>query len=48
MTANIGLNTRPTSSVRQPLPATSPVPEGLMIVQDQNTVFDYDPGMLVI
>jgi len=44
VTANIGLNTRPTSSVRQPLPATSPVPEGLMIMQDQNTVFEYDPG----
>jgi len=47
VTANIGLNTRPTSSVRQPLPATSPVPEGLMIVQDQNTVFDYDPDYFI-
>eukprot|EP00092_Neocalanus_flemingeri_P054196 GFUD01063827.1.p1 GENE.GFUD01063827.1~~GFUD01063827.1.p1 ORF type:complete len:955 (-),score=170.59 GFUD01063827.1:2224-5088(-) len=44
VTAIIGQNTRPTSSVRQPLPATSPVPEGLMIMQDQNTVFEYDPG----
>jgi len=47
VTANLGLNTRPTSSVRQPLPATSPVPEGLMIMQDHNTVFEYDPDYFI-
>ena len=44
VTAHLGQHTRPTSSVRQPLPATSPVPEGLMVMQDHQAVFDYDPG----
>ena len=46
VTAHLGQHTRPTSSDRQPLPATSPVPEGLMVMQDHQAVFDYDPGIL--
>ena len=48
VTAHLGQHTRPTSSVRQPLPATSPVPEGLMVMQDHQAVFEYDPGMIYI
>jgi len=53
VTAGFGLNTRSTSTCRQPLPATSPVPDSLMMVQDQHTilqfpetaaVYEYDPG----
>ena len=44
VTAHIGQHTRPTSTMRQPLPATSPVPEGLMVMQDHQAVFGYDPG----
>jgi len=43
VTAHIGQHTRPTSTMRQPLPATSPVPEGLMVMQDHQAVFGYDP-----
>lgn len=52
VTAGFGLHTRSTSTIRQPLPATSPV-EGMMMVQDQQSilqfpetaaVFEYDPG----
>jgi hypothetical protein len=53
VTAGFGLHTRSTTTNRQPLPATSPVPEGMMMVQDQQSilqfpetaaVFEYDPG----
>merc|ERR1719320_655973 len=47
VTAHLGQHTRPTSSVRQPLPATSPVPEGLMVMQDHQAVFDYDPDYYI-
>ena len=36
--------TRPTISVRQPLASASPLPEGLVIMQDQQSVLNYDPG----
>merc|ERR1712210_142816 len=48
-----GLHTRSTSTIRQPLPATSPVPENMLVVQDQHSilqfpetaaVYEYDPG----
>ena len=44
---------RSTSTLRQPLPATSPNPENMLVVQDHNSVlqfpetaavFEYDPG----
>ena len=44
---------RSTSTIRQPLPATSPVPENMLVVQDQHSilqfpetaaVYEYDPG----
>ena len=44
VTANIGLATRPTISVRQPLASASPLPDGLLIMQDQQSVLNYDPG----
>jgi len=44
VTANIGQATRPTISVRQPLASASPLPEGLVIMQDQQSVLNYDPG----
>ena len=44
VTANIGQSTRPTISVRQPLASASPLPDGLMIMQDQFSVLNYDPG----
>ena len=36
--------TRPTISVRQPLASATPLPEGLVIMQDQQAVLNYDPG----
>jgi len=44
VTAKIGQATRPTISVRQPLASASPLPEGLVIMQDQQSVLNYDPG----
>merc|ERR1711936_414000 len=53
VTAGFGLHTRSTSTIRQPLPATSPVPENMLVVQDQHSilqfpetaaVYEYDPG----
>jgi len=44
VTANIGQATRPTISVRQPLASASPLPEGLVIMQDQQSVLNYEPG----
>jgi len=44
VTAALGINTRSTSMVRQPLPATSPVPDSLMPVQAHSSVLEYDPG----
>jgi len=53
VTAGFGLHTRSTSTLRQPLPATSPNPENMLVVQDHNSVlqfpetaavFEYDPG----
>lgn len=53
VTAGFGLQTRSTSSLRQPLPATSPNPENVLVVQDHQSilqfpetasVYEYDPG----
>ena len=44
VTANIGQATRPTISVRQPLASASPLPDGLMLMQDPYNVLNYDPG----
>merc|ERR1712107_260875 len=53
VTAGFGLHTRSTSTIRQPLPATSPVPENMLVVQDQHSilqfpetaaVYEYVPG----
>jgi len=44
VTAALGMNTRPTSIVRQPLAVTSPVPENLLPLQDHNSILQYDPG----
>jgi len=44
VTAAIGMNTRSTSIVRQPLAASTQVPENLIPFQDHNSILQYDPG----
>jgi len=44
VTANLGQFTRPTHSLRQPLASASPLPDGLVIMQEPSSVLSYDPG----
>lgn len=44
VTANIGQATRSTSTMRHPLASASPLPEGLVMRQDQFSVLNYDQG----
>ena len=46
VTANLGQFTRPTHSLRQPLASASPLPDGLVIMQEPSSVLSYDPGKL--